>query len=326
MKTIGFSHNIPLSQFENELKDYRLIFPEGELNSFSQEEVMDMIQDCDVFITMMEFPFPKELIQKGKKLKIIANLGSGFNNIDVNAATERGIFVLNTPVSVIGPTSEMTMGLILSITRSVVWYDRTLRKELLCHRTLLFERDMCLENKVLGVIGFGRIGQAVAKKAKAFGMKICYFDIFRQCREREEEFGATYYSNVDDLLKAADVVTIHMSYTSDVYHFIDKNKLGLMKKTSYLVNASRGAIVCEKDLLEALKNGKISGAALDVFETEPQVSKEIASLENVVVTPHISTNISEVRYSMLGELITGIKTYFEFDEVPGNAINAKNIG
>lgn len=326
MKTIGFSHNIPLSRFETELEGYRLIFPKGELNSFSNEEVMDVIRDCDVFITMMEFPFTKELVQKGEKLKIIANLGSGFNNIDVSAATKRGIFVLNTPSSVIGPTSEMTMSLILAITRSVVRYDRTLRKELLCHRTLLFERDMCLENKVLGVIGFGRIGQAVAKKAKAFGMKICYFDIFRQSREKEEEFEATYFDNADDLLKVADVVTIHMSYTPEVYHFIDRNRLGLMKKTSYLVNASRGAIVCEEDLLDALRNGKIRGAALDVFETEPEVSKEIAGLDNVVITPHISTNISEVRYSMLGELITGIKTCFEFGKVPGNAVNAKNIG
>ncbi|MCF0237617.1 MAG: NAD(P)-binding domain-containing protein, partial [Sphaerochaetaceae bacterium] len=243
------------------------------------------------------------------------------DNVDIKCATEHGVLVLNTPNSVVAPTSEMTMTLILSIARSVCWYDRTFREDLTCHKDLLLERDMCLEGKKLGIIGFGRIGKSVASKAKAFGMEIIYYDRFRSSAEVEKEYGATYLETPEEVLKQADVVTIHMAYTPESRHFINKERLALMKPSAYLINASRGPIVSEVDLYECLKNHGIRGAALDVHESEPHVSKDIASLENVVITPHICTNIAEIRMNMFGELVIGLSGYLKEGKRPVNLVN-----
>ena len=193
MFTVGLSHNLPLEGFEKEFEGFKVIRPEKLCDGFTMDEVVSFLPECDAFITMLDFPFKKELFDIAGKLKVIGNLGSGFDNVDIKTATERGVIVLNTPQSVVAPTSEMTMTLILSIARSVCWYDRTFRGDLTCHKNLLLERDMCLEGKKLGILGFGRIGKGVAKKAIAFGMKIIYYDLYRASAEVEEEYGATYY-------------------------------------------------------------------------------------------------------------------------------------
>lgn len=321
MFTVGLSHNLPLEGFEKEFEGFKVIRPEKLCDGFTMDEVVSFLPECDAFITMLDFPFKKELFDIAGKLKVIGNLGSGFDNVDIKTATERGVIVLNTPQSVVAPTSEMTMTLILSIARSVCWYDRTFRGDLTCHKNLLLERDMCLEGKKLGILGFGRIGKGVAKKAIAFGMKIIYYDLYRASAEVEEEYGATYYSTPEEVLKEADVITIHMAYTPAVHHFINSERLALMKPTAYLINASRGPIVSEKDLYECLKNKGIRGAALDVHESEPHVSKDIASLENVVITPHICTNIAEIRMKMFGELVSGFSGYLKEGKKPVNLVN-----
>lgn len=321
MFTLGLSYNIPLDGFANELDGFKIIKPDRLGERFTIEEVKSFIAECDAFITMLDFPFKKELFDLATNIKVIGNLGSGFDNVDTKIATEKGVLVLNTPKSVIAPTSEMTMTLILSIARSVCWYDRTFRGDLTCHKELLNERDMCLEGKKLGILGFGRIGKAVAKKAMAFGMEIIYYDLYRASSEIEDEYHATYYDTPEEILKEADVVTIHMAYTPEVFHFINAERLALMKSTSYLINASRGPIVSEVDLYECLKNHGIRGAALDVHESEPHVSKDIASLDNVVITPHICSNIAEIRLKMFGELATGLSGYLKEGKRPVNLVN-----
>lgn len=321
MFTLGLSYNIPLERFEKELKDFRIIKPEKIGERFSVEEVKAFISECDAFVTMLDFPFKKELFDLAGKIKVIGNLGSGFDNVDTNIATEKGVLVLNTPKSVIAPTSEMTMTLILAITRSVCWYDKTYRADLTCHKELLNMRDMCLDGKKLGVLGFGRIGKAVAKKALAFGMQIIYYDLYRATPEIETEYCATYCETPEEVFKEADVVTIHMSYTPSVHHFINKERLSLMKPSSYLINASRGPIVSEADLYDCLKNHGIRGAALDVHESEPYGPKDISTLDNVVITPHICSNIAEVRLNMFEELATGLSGYLKEGKRPVNLAN-----
>jgi len=321
MITLGMSHNIPLDRFAKELAGYKIIEPKQPFAVFAKDEALKAISCCDAFITMVDFPCDKEMLDAGVKLKVVGNLGSGFDNVDVAEATKKGVLVLNTPQSVVAPTSEMTMTLILSICRNVVWYDRTFRADRTCHKNLLLERDMCLEGKTLGILGFGRIGKAVAQKALAFGMHILYYDVYRAPENVEKDLHATFVDDPETVLKQADVVTIHMAYTPESRHFINKQRLSLMKPTAYLVNASRGPIVSEEDLYECLLNHGIRGAALDVHESEPHVSEKIASLENVVITPHICTNIAEVRLNMFGELVTGLCGWLEKGIVPTNLVN-----
>ena len=319
MFTIGMTHQIPLDTCRNQLEGFRIIAP--ETGKFDRNEIISAISECDAFFFMLDVKCDEELLAHAPRLKVVGNLGSGFDNVDVDACTKRGIMVLNTPCSVIAPTSEMTMALILAITRNVVGYDRTFRADRTCHKELLCERDMCLEGKRLGVLGFGRIGKAVAKKALAFGMQISYYDVYRATPEVETEYHATYRASAEEVLREADVVTIHMAYTPSNWHFINKERLAIMKATAYLVNASRGPIVCEEDLYKCLKHHGIRGAAMDVHESEPHVSEKIASLENVVITPHISTNIAEIRLNMLQELTTGVHSVLVDHEVPRNLVN-----
>ena len=317
---IGMSHNFPLDRYGGIAGRFGIAAPAEPLASFSRQEILDLIPSCDAFIFIADTRCDREIIEAGKALKAIGNLGSGFDNIDVAAATERGIPVLNTPSAVVAPTAEMTMALILSISRSVVRYDRNLRKSLHCKGDLLLERDMCLQGKTLGIIGFGRIGRRLAHLASAFDMRIIYYDPYRS-EEAEKAIGAVYCSTPEELLRTADVVSLHLPYSKENHHFMNRERFSLMKRTAYLVNASRGPIVEEEALIWALENDVIRGAALDVHEHEPDLNKRMTEFENVVLTPHICTNMAEIRLNMLGELLEGIDSLLMRDTVPRNVVN-----
>ncbi len=323
MKKIVMSHNFPLDQFEEELKDFEIICPVKRLDMYTKEEAVKAIKEATAFVCLKDFVCDKELIDAGKNLKTICNLGSGFDNVDVAYATEKGIVVLNTPNSVMEPTAEMTIALVLGICRSTVRYDRELRKSRFCKSELLLERDMMVSGKTMGILGFGRIGRCVAKKANALGMKILYYDKFQAPEDVEKSLDASFVST-EYLLANSDVISLHLPYVPENYRYMDESKISQMKKNAYLINASRGAIVSEKALIEALKNQTIAGAALDVHEYEPDISEEIVNLENIVITPHICTNIAEVRMNMMGELIGGIQLLLN-DKIPGNVVNPKAL-
>ena len=320
MKQIGFSHHIPLDRFSDQLSCFEIIRPRELLTVFSRDEAMSAIQNATAFVFMADFRCDKELLDTAKNLRVIGNLGSGFDNIDVAYATQKGIAVLNTPVSVVEPTAEMTMALILGICRSTVFYDRELRRTRLCKGSLLLERDMTLTGKTLGVLGFGRIGRAVAKKAAAFGMRIVYGDVMRADEEVERPLGAVFMK-AEDVIRSSDVLTLHMPYNRENHHFMNAERLGMMKPTAYLINASRGSVVSESALLEALQEKRIRGAALDVHEAEPHISEAITALENIVITPHACTNLAEVRLNMMGELLDGVAMYVGEQRVPSNVVN-----
>ena len=305
MKII-FSHNIPEEYYLSYTQGMTVFKPKEPLACFTREEIRELLPDADVMITIMEFRMDKELIDLAPNLKVIANQGSGTDNIDVAYAKENGIAVCNAPRSVIDATSEMTIAIMMAACRGVVRYDRDLRRTLHMEKCLYFDGDMTLYDKTLGVIGMGRIGYVVAQKAHALGMKIIYTDMFDLAPERAEALGGAVRMSMEDLLATADVVTIHMPLMPSSRHLINAEKLALMKPTAYLINAARGPIVEEKALVDALKNHRIKGAALDVHEFEPDLSPEVAALDNIVVTPHACTNLTSERVRLLHEALDGV--------------------
>ena len=317
--TIVFSHNIPEANYGSYTADMRVLKPVKELECWTPEEVRSVLPEADIFITLQDFKFPKEYMDAAVNLKVIGGVGSGTDNIDVKYAGEKGIAVINTPRSLVDATSEMTIAIMLGICRGVVQYDRELRRDRVMKRPLYFYRDMALYDKTLGIIGMGRIGYAVAKKAHGLGMKIIYSNLVELPPEQSAELGGAEWMSSEDVLRKADVVSLHMPLMPETYHYINEERIGLMKPESYLINASRGPVVEEKALVKALKEHRIKGAALDVHEFEPYLSPEVAELDNVVVTPHCCTNIASERIKMLHETLDGV-TAFLAGEKPYNRV------
>jgi len=231
-------------------------------------------------------------------VKIIANYAVGFDNIDLEAAKQSNLMVTNTPGVLTNTVAEHTFALMLSIAHRISEADRFSRadKYKAWGPSLLLGTD--LSGKTLGVVGLGRIGTRVALHAvRGFEMKILYTDP-KANPEFEKEFGAQYFERIDDMLPHCDFVSIHVPLLDSTHHLINEEKLKMMKKTAYLINTSRGQIVDEKYLAEALKNGVIRGAAIDVFEFEPEITPELKNLDNVILTPHIASATEETRNKM----------------------------
>jgi glyoxylate reductase len=263
-----------------------------------------------------------EFIGKAKKLKIISNYGVGYDNIDVEAANKKGIPVTNLPYSVTESTAELTMSLMLAVSRRIIEADNYVRtiNDGNWYPTLLMGHE--LYTKKLGIIGFGRIGQAVAKRACGFGMDLYYYDIKHQ---DSDELGKNVkFLPFGELIKQMDYITLHVPYLKETHYLIAEKEFKSMKKSVYLINVSRGLIVDQKALVEALKNKVITGAALDVFETEPQVPAELCKLKNVVLTPHIGTSTLETRIKMAIQASDKIIQIMK-GEMPENIINKKEL-
>lgn len=298
---------------------FEIIIPDEEKRNFSMEEVEEYIGDCDALFTISAFPFKKELIDKARKLKVVANFGVGYDNIDWKYCTEKQIFVVNTLTTVTEPTAELAFAIMLAITKGIVMYDRELRVTRTCKPDMFLDRDIFLYGKTIGIIGYGRIGQAVGRKAQGVGMKVMYYDPFRKTPEEEERLGATY-GKFEEVLTKADVISCHMPYTKENHHIFNLETFKKMKPTAYFVNAARGPVMCEADLVTALKEKVIRGAATDVFEFEPGVSEELAKIENVVITPHIGSNVLEARKNMVHEALDGVDSILH-GGFPVNVVN-----
>lgn len=314
MMKLGLSHHLPLETVSDLLEDIEIVYPKELLASYTPKELHHILPELDGFICIADTPFTKEEFEKAPHLSFLGNLGSGFNNIDVEEATRRGIPVLNTPFSVVQPTAENTLSLMLDITRGTARYDRNLRKTGICPKELLNYTDMTLAGKILGIVGYGRIGRQVGVLAQAFGMHIIHHDPY-----------SPESVPLEELLAKADVVSLHVPYSKENHHLINSQTLSCMKPSAYLLNVSRGAIVEETALVEALRNKKIKGAALDVHEFEPTVSEAIRSLDTIVITPHISTNLAESRLQMLRELVEGLHTMITEHTFPKNTVNAAGL-
>jgi len=263
----------------------------------SRLELETSIGEADALIPMLIDRIDAPLLDLAPKLKIVANLAAGTDNIDIKACTERDIAVTNTPGVLTDATADLTFALILSAARRIVGADCYLRKGRFNGWDPLLFVGSSLNGKILGIIGMGRIGQAVAKRARGFNMKVIYHNRSPLPDEITAPLEAQYMP-LDDVVKNADFLSLHLPYTPAAHHLINKSRLNMMKPGAYLINTARGAHVDEKELVKHLKNNKIAGAALDVFEREPQLAPGLADLANVTLLPHLGSATIETRSAM----------------------------
>ena len=266
-------------------------------HSLPRADLIARLKDKAGLVCLITDTIDAEVLSGAPELKVVANVAVGYNNIDVAAATARGIVVTNTPEVLTETTADFTWALLMAVARRVVEGDGYVRagKFGRWEWELLWGADV--HGKTLGIFGFGRIGKAVARRARGFGMRILYHDTVRADAAAERELGATYVDKTT-LLKESDFVTLHTLLSPETRHLIGAAELRQMKPTASLINASRGPCVNEAELVQALKEGWIAGAALDVYEEEPKVHPGLLSLPNVVLAPHIASASRETRLRM----------------------------
>ena len=287
------------------------------------EVYKEKIKDVDALVTLLSDKIDAHLLSYAKKLRIIAQYAVGFDNIDLNECTKKGIYVTNTPGVLSESVADLTMGLILAIARRIVEGDKFIRNGeweklgVAWHPNLLVGMD--LKGKTIGIVGMGSIGYEVAKRAKAFGMNIVYYS--RRRKENIEKELNAKFLELHELLKVSDIVSLHTPLTKATYHLIGEEELKKMKSTAYLINTARGAVVDERALYKALKEKWIAGAALDVFPKEPYPKdSDLLKLDNIVVTPHIGSAGKETREKM-GLLVAKNLIEFAMGKVPPNLVN-----
>jgi glyoxylate reductase len=259
------------------------------------------------------------LLEAGTSLKVVANVAVGYDNIDVRAATQRGIAVTNTPGAVTEATADLTWGLLLSIARRIPEGDRYIRAGKWHEWQFMFLLGGDVYDHTLGIVGMGRIGQAVARRAQGFGMRVLYHNRRRLDAAVEKALGATWVE-LPTLLQQADFVSVHVPLTAETTHLIGATELRLMRPTAYLLNTSRGAVIDETALVRALTEGWIAGAALDVFEREPEVPQVLLGLENVVLVPHIGSASVATRTRMAVMAAENLLAVMRGDRPP-NVVN-----
>ena len=284
-----------------------------------KEVIIKKAEKADALVTLLSDKIDVEVFEVAPKLKIVAQMAVGFDNVNVQEATKRGIYVTNTPEVLTDTTADFAWTLLMAVARRVVEADKYVRTgqwKVSWHPNMIMGRD--IYDATIGIVGAGRIGYAVAERAKGFKMKILYYDVVH--RPEMEKIGAKR-AKFSELLRESDFVSVHVPLMKETYHLINAEKLKLMKKTAYLINNSRGPIVDEKALYEALKSGKIAGAGLDVFEQEPTpVDNPLLKLENVVVAPHISSASYETRSKMAEMVAENLSAFFK-GEKPPNLVN-----
>ena len=288
---------------------YEVTLPEGK-SYFTKEEVMELIPDYEVLVPNFSFYTDKEILDKAPKLELIVNYGVGFNNIDLPYATEKGVVVTNIPNSTREPTAEFAFALMLAAGRRVGYYDRKLRTPEGMSWGVYKDGGMPLYGKTLGIIGMGRIGQSLARRAVASGMSILYHNRNRLDRTIEERYDARYVS-LDELLSTADYISLNAPSTPETVHMIGEAQFNRMKPTAVFINTARGNMVDERALARALGEGKIWAAGLDVYENEPHILPELLELDNVVLAPHAGTKTLEDRIHMSIEMCRNIVGYYE---------------
>lgn len=311
----------PLPLVEEEKKILSRYASVTVANTTSEDQLVEFVKDVDV-IMVVYAKITKRIINSATKLKGIVRYGIGVDNIDLEAATAKGVIVANVPDYAIETVADHTWALILALVRRIVIADKYVRNRLYIGKWTNppeYLRGVDLSGKVLGLVGVGRIGREVAKRAKGFGVKILGYDPYISS-DVAKEFGIELV-NLDTLLSESDIISIHCPLTKETYHLINEDKIRLMRKRPYIINTARGAIIDEKALYKALKEGWIAGAALDVFEIEPPPENNpLFELDNVVLTPHIAWYTEEalrrLEMSAVEEAIRILR-----GELPRNIVN-----
>ena len=278
---------------------FTTILPDEGFRRLSHHTLYAPLADAEVLVSTFDKPVTHEMIASAPHLQLVTNFGVGFNNIDLEACRERGIRVTNTPQPVIEPTAELAFALMHDVARRTAEFDRKLRQGAAEPFGVMNNLSHSLYGKTLGIIGMGRIGQALARRAVASGMRIIYHNRRPLGDEAMRQLGyEANYVTKEELLATADFVSLNLPYTPEVKHLIGAAELKKMKRSAYLINTARGAHVDEQALVKALKEGEIAGAAMDVYEHEPQIHPELLRLDNVVLSPHTGTGTWEGRIAM----------------------------
>lgn len=276
-----------------------------------RKELLKSVKWCDALLCMLTEKIDREIIEANPNLKIISNYAVGYDNIDVEYATKKGIPVCNTPnQEVANAVAEHTFALMLNLAKHLHESDEYVRK----HEWKAWKPELFLgeqvKGKIIGIVGLGRIGCGVAERAAhGMGMNTLYYDVIRNPKF-EKEFKAKYVS-LNTLLKKADFITLHVPLLPSTKHLIGRKQFAMMKNTAYLINTSRGPVIDEKALIHALKSGQIGGAGLDVYEKEPDVNPELTKLKNVILTPHTASATIEVRLQMSKDAAESIIAFFK---------------
>jgi len=289
---------------------------------FTADELKSALQNCDVLMPTVTDKITADILSvENRRANMIGNFGVGFNHIDINAAKEQGITVSNTPSVLTDCTADIAMSLLLMVARRVGQGERELRSDNWTGWRPTHLLGTKVTGKKLGVIGFGRIGQAVAKRAHfGFDMDIQYWDPYDIPADVTKKFNATKLDTIEDVCRECDFVSINCPATKETFHLMNDERFKLMKKSAFIINTARGDIIDEKALVNALVNKEIAGAALDVFETEPNLPNELKTMENVVSFPHLGSATSETRIAMGNTAIDNTLAFFAGTELPNKVV------
>jgi glyoxylate reductase len=293
---------------------------DGVDNAISRTFLLSKVRDVDGLLPLLTETIDAEVMDAGGKLQVISNYAVGFNNIDVDAATERGIYVTNTPGILTDTTADCAFALLMAAARRIPEADRHVRAKRWIHAwgpRMFIGTD--IYGKTLGILGLGRIGSAIAKRAKGFDMELIYYDVSRR-EDLEKDLGISY-KPLDGVIAESDFLSLHVPLTETTHHMIGEDQLARMKKTAFLINTSRGPVVDENALCNALRDGVIAGAGLDVFEDEPiDPDSPLLQLDNVVLTPHIASASVETRTKMAVTAAINLVSVLQGKEPP-NLVN-----
>ncbi|AFK22214.1 glyoxylate reductase [Pyrococcus sp. ST04] len=298
----------------------------GEEKEIPREVLLEKVKDVDALVTMLSERIDREIFENAPRLRIVANYAVGYDNIDVEEATRRGIYVTNTPDVLTDATADLAFALLLATARHLIKGDKFVRsgewkrKGIAWHPKWFLGFDVY--GKTIGIIGFGRIGQAIARRARGFNMRILYYSRTRKL-DAERELNAEF-KPLEELLRKSDFVVLAVPLTKETMYMINEDRLRIMKRSAILINVARGKVVDTKALIKALKEGWIAGAGLDVFEEEPYYDEELFSLENVVLTPHIGSATFGAREGM-AELVARNLIAFKKGEIPPTLVNREVI-
>jgi glyoxylate reductase len=322
-----FSHMKPRVFLTRELPakvlDYLKEHTEPEMNEddriLTKGELIERIKGKDALLCNVTDKIDAEVMDSNSELKVIANYAVGYNNIDIAAATKRKIPVTNTPGVLTEATADMAWSLLMAVSRRVVEGHKLVESRSWQGWAPMQMLGRDVSGTTLGIIGFGRIGQAVARRAYGFRMNVLYWNRTRLDPHEEKQYGVKYCS-LDELLGQSDFVSLHLAYTPETHHIIGERELAMMKPTAYLINTARGAHVDEEALVNALRTAKIAGAGLDVYENEPQLNEGLFNLDNVILAPHLGSATVTTRTQMGIMAANNLLSVFN-GMVPPNIVN-----
>ncbi|WP_395005753.1 2-hydroxyacid dehydrogenase [Cypionkella sp.] len=301
-----------------ELFDVELRDPD---TTMSREELAAAMRRCDVLVPTLTDHIDAALIaQAGDRLRLIANYGSGVDHIDVATARQRGILVTNTPGTVTEDTADMTLALMLAVTRRIPQALAELQAGTWQGWSPMAHLGGRLGGRRLGILGMGRIGSAVARRARAFGLQVHYHNRKRLRPETEAELEATYWDSLDQMIARMDIISINCPHTPSTFHLLNARRLKLLKPSAVIINTSRGEVIDENALTRGLASGEIAGAGLDVFEHGTQLNPALRALPNVVLSPHIGSATVEGRLEMGEKVIINIKTFADGHRPPDQVV------